>query len=68
LILFDPLIEQATERAVYRVHFLLFKSPSHHGAFMVLHKLTAEALESVEGTMAAAFELKLITASLRTKA
>jgi hypothetical protein len=35
---------------------------------MVLHKLTAEALESVEGTMAAAFELKLTTARLRTKA
>jgi hypothetical protein len=35
---------------------------------MVLHKLTAEALESVEGTMAAAFEPKQTTASLRTKA
>jgi hypothetical protein len=35
---------------------------------MVLHKLTAEALESVEGTMAAAFELKLTTASLCIKA
>jgi hypothetical protein len=58
LILFAPLIEQATERAVYRVHFLLFKSPGRHGVFMVLHKLTADALESVEGTIAVAFEPK----------